>query len=396
MKNLFLPLLFLLVVLASCTNNSHKGASISGHIRNAANSKVYLNHIVGNQLVAIDSTIVKGDQTFRFLTNEPKTHFYIISVVSSNRKVTKNLQLLVGPTQQILIEADLSKNLKMNYTISGSGESAQIQELNKRLFACSQSLDSVGEVFRKETAKNGVDSTLKAKLDKINKDTYLAHRAYSERVIEENDSSLVSIMALFQHLGRHETVFNLTTDYEIFKKVLDRMTPLYPESEMVKSLRIMVTAQKGKAKNENTNKAIVEVGSIAPEIILPTPTGKELALSSLRGKYVLLDFWAAWCGPCRRENPTLVQNYKKYYRKGFTIYQVSLDNNKEHWTKAIRKDKLKWYHVSDLKHWKSEAAKLYNVRTIPTNFLINPEGEIIATNLRGKRLEEKLKEIFLY
>ncbi len=146
----------------------------------------------------------------------------------------------------------------------------------------------------------------------------------------------------------------------------------------------------------NVNSAAkTKIGSIAPDIALPNPDGDTVKLSSLRGKYVLIDFWAAWCRPCRAESPNLVEAYNKYKDKGFTIYSVSLDNNKQSWINAIKSDQLgQWTHVSDLKGWRSSAAELYGVNSIPANFLIDPEGKIIAKNLRGKALEQKLQQIF--
>lgn len=139
---------------------------------------------------------------------------------------------------------------------------------------------------------------------------------------------------------------------------------------------------------------LTAVGQPAPEIALPNPEGKIVALSSLRGKYVLVDFWAKWCGPCRQENPNVVRAYQKYKDKGFTVFGVSLDRNKADWLQAIKEDHLTWTHVSDLKYWQSEAAKIYNITGIPFSVLLDPNGIIIAKNLRGAALEAKLEEIF--
>ena len=138
-------------------------------------------------------------------------------------------------------------------------------------------------------------------------------------------------------------------------------------------------------------------GDMAPELNFKSPDGKSYKLSSLRGKYVLVDFWASWCGPCRKENPNLVSAYNKYKNatfkkgKGFEVFSVSLDNNTAKWKNAISKDHLSWkYHVSDLSGWYSEAVKLYGIKSVPQSFLINPKGKIVAKNLRGMKLHTTL------
>ncbi len=160
-------------------------------------------------------------------------------------------------------------------------------------------------------------------------------------------------------------------------------------------------------KNLSDNKFVIEykknyeaaqklgIGAVPPEIALADTSGKIVKRSSLKGQYVLIDFWASWCRPCRGESPNLVKAYKKFHDKGFTIYSVSLDNNKTRWLNAIHKDHLQnWTHVSDLKGWQNAAAADYGIRSIPANFLLDKNGRIIAKNLRGDALDKKLSEIF--
>jgi peroxiredoxin len=193
-------------------------------------------------------------------------------------------------------------------------------------------------------------------------------------MLPEMGTSLVSLFAL--------NFVNIETDFDTYEALAQRFEKENPNSPHAKSLIGRVARIKG-----------VMVGSAAPEITLSDTTGNAVALSSLRGKYVLIDFWASWCGPCRAENPNVVRMYNKFKDKGFTIYSVSLDKTKADWERAIRNDNLPWTHVSDLKFWQSAAAQQYGVQAIPATFLLDKDGKIIAKNLRGQALEQKLEEI---
>jgi peroxiredoxin len=175
-----------------------------------------------------------------------------------------------------------------------------------------------------------------------------------------------------------------------------------PNVEVLDSLFKSLTetirnSSSGKEFSERIDRLkLISVGAIAPDFTQMTPDNQPIKLSDFKGKYVLIDFWASWCGPCRAENPNVVRVYNQYKDNGFTVLGVSLDNEKgrEAWLKAISKDQLTWTQVSDLKGWYNEVAALYSVKAVPQNFLIDPAGKIIAKNLRGEELEAKLKEIF--
>jgi peroxiredoxin len=170
--------------------------------------------------------------------------------------------------------------------------------------------------------------------------------------------------------------------FGIYIETADKLKKAWPNSSHAKEFIDMVEKLKA-----------VAIGQVAPEIALPNPEGQIVKLSSLRGKYVLIDFWAKWCGPCRKENPNVVRAFQAYKDKGFEVFGVSLDRNKEDWVKAIKEDNLTWTHVSDLKYFQSEAATLYNIQAIPFSVLVDPKGVIIAKNLRGEELHKKLAEV---
>lgn len=180
---------------------------------------------------------------------------------------------------------------------------------------------------------------------------------------------------------------------EILKKVSTAFEEKYPGAKMSEAMS-QQTAQVEMMYNQHLGNSAA-TGKIAPDIVLPRPNGEIHKLSSLRGNYVLIDFWASWCGPCRRENPNVVKLYNKYKDDGFTIYSVSLDQNKDAWLQAIAMDGLVWpNHVSDLKRWNSPVVGAYQIQGIPHTVLVDPQGKIVDVGLRGAELEQKLKEIF--
>ncbi len=218
---------------------------------------------------------------------------------------------------------------------------------------------------------------------------------YTKKYIDQNLNSLVSLVALYQQVAPGEYILHPEKDLKYFQKVDSSLMLNYPDYEPVKSLHEQVQEMASVTTAGQEISPVSGENLLAPEISLQNPDGDTIKLSSTRGNVVLLDFWAAWCPPCRAENPNLVIAYNLWHSKGFQIYQVSLDKTREEWLRGIKDDHLeKWIHVSDVKYWNSAVVTTYRIESIPTNFLLDREGKIIATNLRGETLQTKLAELF--
>jgi peroxiredoxin len=282
----------------------------------------------------------------------------------------------------ILYKSDLEinvdgRNMNSFSEIKGSPEIDFIMRVNQMMNELQQSPEGAALFSEFERARNEGDQ---AKMIALQNQYSALEQKQSEAVaalIRQQPASLGVINFLSGGSLDKDTYF------ETYVFVADKLKKEWPEYGHAQRFIEMVDKQKKTA-----------VGQVAPEIALPDPNGTTVALSSLRGKYVLVDFWAKWCGPCRQENPNVVRVFNKYKDRGFTVYGVSLDRNKADWLKAIEEDKLTWTHVSDLKFWQSEAAKTYDINAIPFSLLLDPNGVIIAKNLRGAALERKLEEIF--
>jgi peroxiredoxin len=379
---------YLIIVLfsAGCKNNI---ARISGTIVNpVSGAYIYLDELKSNELKAVDSTKISADGTFHFSREIKQPSFYLLKSNENNF-----LTMLIEPGENITLIAHCDS---LNYprSLKGSKGTESMAGYNKTLQATIKKLTGLNKIYSQNVDKpelprviQSLDSLAQIYLNEIN--------AYTKKYIDDNLSSLVSLVALYQQVAPSVYVLNPTKDIKYFQKVDSAMFSLYPDYEPVVSLHEQVKEFTDKIKGETGGGLSSASGAIAPEISLPTPAGDTIKLSSTRGSVVLLDFWASWCTPCRKENPNLLSAYNTYHKKGFQIYQVSLDKTKDAWLKGIQEDHLeKWIHVSDVQYWSSVVVPLYKIESIPCNYLLDKEGRIIASNLRGPQLQIKLADIF--
>ena len=386
MNKKFFFYLFIVLVSSGCKNNIVK---ISGTLVNPLKGAyLYLDELKSDQLKPVDSVLITDEGTFSFKREVIQPSFYLLKSTNNNF-----LTLLLEPGDKITIKA---YNDSLNYPISltGSKGSELMAEYNKTLQVTIKKLTGLNTIYNQNSENPDLPKIIES-LDSLAQ-VYLGEiNIYTKKYIDENLKSLVSLVALYQQVAPSVYVLNPTKDLKYFEKVDSSMFSMYPEYEPVKSLHEQVKELTARMSGEASASPASAAGVVAPEIALPTPEGDTIRLSSTRGSVVLLDFWASWCAPCRKENPNLVNVYNIYHKKGFQIYQVSLDKTKEAWVKGIQDDHLeKWIHVSDVQYWNSIVVPLYKVESIPCNYLLDKEGRIIASNLRGEQLQTKLAEIF--
>jgi thiol-disulfide isomerase/thioredoxin len=382
MINRLILFLILTLAIAGCKNNAIR---ISGKLENPVKGAyLYLEELKANELAAIDSLKIGEDGKFNFKREMTFPAFFLLKINNSNFFTT-----LLEPGEKLKIEAKYD-SLNFPSSLSGSKGTEKMVEYNKALKNTIFKLESLSEIYKQNSGSpelpkviQSLDSMAQKYLDEIN--------VYTKKYIDRNIKSMVSLVALYQQVAPQVYVLDPVKDISYFVKVDSSLYKQFPESEPVKALHEQVQALVSRAGET----ALLKAGDEAPEISLPSPDGKIVSLSSTRGNIVLLDFWASWCNPCRKENPNLVKVFNQYHGKGFTIFQVSLDKTKEEWLKGIKDDNLnQWLHVSDLKYWNSTIVLLYKIESIPFSLLLNNEGKVIATNLRGEALQQKLAEIY--
>ena len=346
------------------------GYEVSGQLKNApAGTVIRLAELTASQFVekAQAKTDASGNFTLKGLAATPG--IYQLKLDEANQVL-----LLLDNKTRVQVGGD-ARSLPATYTVKGSKDAELLRQLSRAMAGSKAQLESVGKRYN-EAGQAGKTAEMKA----IEQEYYTIqgrNTATMKTLIRRNPTALASGFAVGAFMNPDE-------QFQFIDSVNTVQRKANPNSPFVKELTARLEPMRTTVQ-----------GALAPDINLPMPDGKKLALSSLRGKYVLIDFWASWCGPCRQENPNVVRAYNQFKNKGkgFTIYSVSLDQDKGKWEKAIAADGLIWSHVSDLAGWNSVAGAAYGVKSIPQSFLLDPQGKIIAKNLRGEALAAKLAEV---
>lgn len=383
------------IMLFSCGSKEGKSQdsdkpdkfSIEGVFENASGRALYFDKIGTENFIPLDTIIVDAKGKFNFRGSTSGPDFFII-----RNEGGPFITLLLYGHEKVKMTGDY-KNF-LDYNIEGSTESEKIKVFNNETNRVIGEIDKLNLIAR-DSINSPNYATLRVKSIESYNSLMSDLKKYSLNFINENSNSIICLLALYGQVGPQMMVFQPVNDLKIYEQVDSSLFAAYPQHPLVLNLHQYISVIKAQiASQQQAVPGTIPAGTIAPDISLLSPEGKIIKLSSLRGKIVLLDFWASWCQPCRRENPTLVENYKKYNSKGFEIYQVSLDRTREDWLNGIKQDQLNWTHVSDLKYWESSVVQQYGIRGIPTNYLLDKEGKVITANLRGPALGEKLEELF--
>jgi peroxiredoxin len=342
----------------------------------SAPAKAYLRYGTG-PATKIDSVQIKnGSFTFKGTVDKPIQAYLLVDRVGtglSNRRPISSELVYLEPGTITLTSPDSLDNA----VLGGTPLNADYQKLRAGLKPSMQKMAQFMTEYQKATPQQQADKAFQESSEKRYEAIEADQKQARADFIKANPNSPVSLYALQRYAG-------YAPEYADLKPRFDGL------SEAVRTS----TDGQAYAKTLATLKA-TSVGEMAPEFTQADTSGKTVALHDFRGKYVLVDFWASWCGPCRQENPNVVKAYNQYKDKNFTVLGVSLDRPgaKDAWLNAIHKDNLTWTQVSDLKFWDNEVARQYGIRSIPQNFLIGPDGKIVAKNIRGEALSKKVAEL---
>jgi peroxiredoxin len=380
MQRIFFLILFIFL-FSSCKHEAKKQFEVSGTIKNSNAKMVFLEEtpLGSGERIIVDSSILNNDGSFHLRAKTSEESLFNLFLESE----AYPFAFVINDAPKVIVYAD-AKNPN-DYVVEGSPGSKSLKTFSMNasgkwsaLYLLGREMDSLKKTGVSDSALIVVNNRGESLLNEL--------KSYVSGFIKNSPDPITSVWAL----GTYSQIFSMD-DYQA---LLNGIVKKFPEHKGIVAIKEMNDRQLAVAKQKSEQSQQTNwIGKQAPELSLPDINGNEIKLSSFKGKYVLLDFWASWCLPCRKENPKVVQAYNKYKNKNFTIFGVSLDKEKGDWLDAIQRDKLSWTQVSDLQEWSSAAVSIYGFTSIPFNVLIDPEGKIIAQGLRGIDLEKKLDEV---
>jgi peroxiredoxin len=380
-----------LATLIACDSQKENNEfTVKGIIKNANADVVFLEEaaIGGTQPVIVDSAKLNKNGGFELSTIANEENLYVLRLAQQMNPIAT----VINDAKTVTVNADLS-NTEQPYTVKGSKASQTLVDYVKKSNEQLSLIYGLG-MRRDSLRQTGTPDSTMAPIINQHQQAANAFKTYAQQVINSSNSPALTIFTLgsYQSYASNPVLGLQPYTREELVAVVDRTAQKHPQHAGLSSIRnslqpqTQAQAQNGQPSSDYLNKP-------APDFTLPDVNGKQVSLSSFKGKYVLVDFWASWCAPCRAENPNVVKAFQQFKNKNFTILGVSLDKEKESWLKAITADGLAWTNISDLKFWDSQVVPLYGIQGIPYNVLLDPNGVVIAENLRGEELERKLGEV---
>ena len=380
-----LSLLALVIILSGC-NDKGKFA-INGIIKNSKEKYIYLNRLDVDTPVFIDSAKISKKGSFSMKVKAAGAEFYQLGFSSTNF-----VTLLAVPGEKINLLFN-NKNLFENYKVSGSTGTEKLQMLDNTLDETKRKLDSLSTIYTSSSKETGFDVKGPALVAKYN-ELLKAQRKNNIEFIINNVNSLASIKALYQRINSQRYVLYDQHDLQYLKIVTDSLTRHYPNSKQVQAMARDFEKEMNQMRVSQIEQMSKNLPKTSLDPDLKNISGNRVALSSLKGKYVLVTFWSVQSGDCVQENLQLKEYYKLYNKKGFEIYQINLDENEDDWRKAVKFDELPWISTREDDPKNPKNAIIFNVKTLPTNYLFDKGTQIIASNIHGKALQLELDQIF--